>query len=292
MLVSLWGSRWREVNLVFTVFVDDSGRRPTHRVAVATALVIPAAQICRLEREWKSFCEKEGMECFHASPCNAGTKDFKGWDEAKIDRVFQRVRQISVKYGVRAFSAAVNKRYYDEEIPEEYKKYTGSTHYSWCVDYALAYADKGWRTDPERGIPPFEFVFDWLDVGDPLRKEVEEVMVSSERVAREEGRAGAYEKYSFRRSRDYPGLQLVDGISWACNRFALHRIHQKHLPERARISFDFFGGPLRFDGWLNAFSFSRESLHEAVEKDGGKLVERYLRWEREDREKGIRIRQI
>src|SRR5271163_1372267 len=68
MLVSLWGRRWRKVQLImFALFVDDSGTDPSQHVAIATALVIPAIQIVRLEDEWEKFRKKESFKCFHTS---------------------------------------------------------------------------------------------------------------------------------------------------------------------------------------------------------------------------------
>jgi hypothetical protein len=293
MLVGTYGSCWRNVDLVmFTLFLDDSGTRPTHRVAVATALIIPAAQIVRLQNEWDTLRAKEKFECFHASPCNAKDQksEFANWSDEKVDRVFARVRHISKEYGVMAISSAVNKRYYDEEIPAEYKQYTGKYHYTWCMSYAVADAELWRQALPSRNRKPFEFVFSWMDEHDnPAKQEIENVMHYSERATRELGRRGEYEHYTFRRSEDIPPLQCADGIAWACNRYAIHRIHGKPLPRRARISWEYFGGPLGPAGWLRAFNFNRESLREYIRKEqaDGRTLARFRRWEREDNEKKI-----
>ena len=214
---------------MFSLYLDDSGTKPTHKVAVATALIIPSARIPALESEWDTFRKKEGFDCFHASPCNAGSKnqksEFRAWNEEKIDRVFERTRCMAKKYGVMAISSAVNKRYYDEEMPAEYKKYSGQYHYTWCLSQAIAMAEK-WRLfSPQRSKYPFEFIFSWMDEnGNRPKKEVEDVMRYSERASRELGRTGDYEHYTFRRPREIPALQLVDGISWASNGYALERI--------------------------------------------------------------------
>lgn len=279
---------------MFSLYLDDSGTKPTHKVAVATALIIPGARIPALESEWNTFRKKEGFECFHASPCNAGDKDkkskseFRNWTDDKIDRVFQRTRTMAKKYGVMAISSAVNKRYYDEEIPADYKKYTGRYHYTWCLSYAIAYAEQWRLSSPQRNKHPFEFIFSWMDENDnPAKTEVEDVMRYSERASRELGRTGDYENRTFRRSLNIPALQLVDGIAWACNRYALHKIHEKDIPERAKQSWKFLGGDLGPDGWLKAFHFSREQLREYVKKEqaDGRTLARLRRWEEEDREK-------
>ncbi|MHB8756304.1 MAG: DUF3800 domain-containing protein [Candidatus Acidiferrales bacterium] len=277
---------------MFTLYLDDSGTHPNHKVAVATALIIPAAKIPALESEWNAFRKKEGFECFHASVCNAGSKnqksEFRDWSEEKIDRVFERTGCIAKKYGVMAISSAVNKRYYDEEIPADYKKYTGRYHYTWCLSYAITYAEHWRLSSPQRSKYPFEFIFSWMDENDgPAKKEVNDVMLYSERASREFGGIGDYEHYAFRRPSGIPALQLVDGIAWASNRYALHKIHEMYIPERAKQSLKFLGGDLGPDGWLKAFHFSREKLREYIRKEqaDGRTLERFRRWEKEDREK-------
>jgi|ERR1700693_3035350 len=48
-------------------------------------------------------------------------------------------------------------------------------HYTWCVNYAIAYAEK-WRNRSVRIIPPFQYAFDKMDLKDPAREEIEKVM--------------------------------------------------------------------------------------------------------------------
>ncbi len=60
MLLTLYGRRWREVQLAFfSMYLDDSGTTPDQKVAVASALIVPAAQIRRLENEWNNLKKKE-----------------------------------------------------------------------------------------------------------------------------------------------------------------------------------------------------------------------------------------
>lgn len=279
---------------MFTLYVDDSGTRPTHKIAVASGLIVPGAKIPALDSEWNIFRKQEGFECFHASACNAGRKskdaksEFRDWDEEKIARVFERTRCMAKKYGLLAISSAVNKRDYDEEIPSEYKKYSGRYHYTWCLSYAVAMAERWRLSAAQRSKHPFEFIFSWMDQNDnPAKREVEDVMLYSERASRELGRVGDYENVTFKRSSVVPALQLVDGIAWASNRYALHQIHGTDIPERAEQSWKHFGGDLGPDGWLLAFHANRQQLRKYVQKEqaDGRTLARFRRWEQEDREK-------
>jgi Protein of unknown function (DUF3800) len=291
-LVSVLGSRRRHVNPVFfTLFMDESGARPTHKIAVAAGLVIPSSRIIALEKEWETFKEKEGFNDFHASQCNAADGKFSGWDDDKINRVFFRVRQICKKYGVGAISASVKKEYFDEVVPHEYRRYVYEHHYSWCVSYVIALAEI-WRCQGRRN--PFHFIFDWLDVGSPERIELEKVMKYSERASRENGMEGVYEKYGFDRRRESPGLQCVDDIAWVTNRYALYRYHGEDLPLRANFGWQCYGGDLGPDGWLRAFAFRKEALKKHVEDTfrDGRTLERFERWKKEDEEERLRIQQF
>ena len=48
--MSAYGGKWKEVTpVVFTVYVDDSGTSPDQKLAVASALIVPAIRIPRIE---------------------------------------------------------------------------------------------------------------------------------------------------------------------------------------------------------------------------------------------------
>lgn len=295
-LVSVRGSRWKETNLVmFTVYVDDSGTRKNHKIAVATALVVPGENVPKLEAAWGDFKRAEGFSSFHASPCNARDIDseFARWSRSKVDRVFAGVMHLSRAFGAAAISASVKKSYFDVVVPTEYRRYVYTRHYSWCVSHVMAYLER-WKQ--KMSCPyPFEFIFDWMDIRSPERLEIDKVMDYSERASREVGRAGEYEGHStFRKKEGCPGLQCVDEIAWICNRYSLTKFEHEAMPPIAKLSWDYYGGDFAENGWLQAFTFTKEALIKHVEgvKSDGRTLERFDRWERQDNEKEIRVRKI
>lgn len=271
----------------FVLHLDDSGTRPSHKVAVASALVIPAKQICALEGEWNTFKTKEGFSFFHASPCNAQEKEseFANWSHTKVDRVFARVMQIARKYGVFGISCSIHKKTYDEVVkPDELRRYFGTYHYSWCVGLVVAFAEK-WRQHVCHK-EPFEFIFDHMEEKDPARIEIQKQMALCERVSVERGIIGAYTNYSFRLKKNIPGLQCADEIAWTCNRYSINQFEGIDLPERAEKCWTGYGCHLAEEGFVKAFTVGKPQLEKAVAEEmaNGRVFERLRRWEEEDRE--------
>jgi hypothetical protein len=208
---------------MFDVYLDDSGTSPDQQVAIATALVIPAQKIAGLEREWNNLRIKEGFLCFHMAEFVARNQksDFANWDNEKRTRVYTRVKQITRKYGVAAFSFAVLKKDYDEIVTEPWREHFGIDHYAWALRHVMAFLDD-WRL--ARPIPPLAYIFDWMGgPKDARHKAVRTVMDQQEYLAIEAKRPGEYTGYNFRHQKDFAGLQCVDPIAWSCYQVALEQ---------------------------------------------------------------------
>lgn len=210
-LLSAYGPRWREVNLVmFTVYLDDSGTSPAQRSAVAAALIVPSRQIERLESVWGNLKRKHGFEDLHASECafgrNKEESPFFGWNDDKVKQVFSRTCEISKKYGVKALSYALKKADYDEALTDEWRKIGGKNHYTWCVRWLIRQIEN-WHADHGAGFP-LEFVFDWPDK--KSKEEIERVLSQEESVY-----PGRYEgHYAFKHREQLAGLQCADLLAW------------------------------------------------------------------------------
>jgi hypothetical protein len=252
---------------MFTIYLDDSGSDPLQHVAIATAFIIPHIQIARLEGEWDGFRQKHGFSSFHTSEFvakNGKSKDgpWDQWDEGKRNKVFGRVRQIAKKYGTRAVSMAVNKAEYDEVVPEEFRNYLGKHHYTWAVRQVIAWIDKFSVSPPRR------WVFD--SMGKPKgerRIEIEDVMQYAGWLARKAGVTGDYLNYEFRSSKDTPGLQCTDAISWVCYQKSLSLFRGIPTHPFSEIGWTDFGGPLAEHGWLAASTILRDNLQRMITRE-------------------------
>lgn len=285
-LVGALGARWNKVNLVMCiVYIDDSGSRPNHKIAIATALIIPGSKIPALDLEWEELKNTRGFSCFHASPCNARDKDsdFSHWRTKQVDRAFSGVRKISKKYGIEAISAALLKKDYNEVVPSTLKRYTGRHHYTWCASHAIAFL----KTLGIEKSKPCEYFFDHMDQNDPARVEIQNMMEYNHRAAGERAIESDYRHVWFRDKREVPGLQCVDEIAWTCNQYALYRLGVRtYIPKRAKNSWNYYGGGIE-NGWLKAFTFKRTSLQKWVDETlrDGRTLAQFDRWEKEDLER-------
>jgi hypothetical protein len=209
--------------------------------------------------------------------------DFAGWDEQKQKRVFKRVREISIKYGIKpsaGVSFAVNKVDYDDILPVDLRNALGGDHYAWTVRYVISMLDK-WRL--AGGIGPLEYVFDWIDAGTPRRTEIDTIMQQAEAQAVYLGKLGEYTNYSFRKRKDIPALQCVDAMAWTCYTQSLLTFYGTPPSPLSVEAWHHYGGHLEGKGWLQAFAASRDQLQDWVDgetRTGNRTLARLVEWEK------------
>jgi hypothetical protein len=240
-LVSVWGRRWKDVYLAFTAFIDDSGTDPQQAVANATLIIVPAARIPALEREWNLLKQKEGFSEWHTSEFVARNpkSDFADWDTQKGARVFRRVRQICKKYCVQPMSFSVFKQDYDEVVLP-ILPFADKHHYTWAIRSLLERTDL-WRHN--KNLPfPLEYVFSWMGEKrrNERRREIEDLLEQAEEDAKEEGHAGEFEHWTFRRHEEVPALQCVDALAWTIYQYGMLVFCKKPLCEDAQSAWEDF----------------------------------------------------
>lgn len=267
---------------MFSVYLDDSGTDPKQRAAIATAFIVPAAQIIPLEREWDNLKKKYAFSDFHTSEMVARNykSDFADWDEAKQRKVFHRVREISKKYGIgssAAVSFAVNKADYDSVVPLEYRNHFGG-HYTWAVRHLMNFLE-AWRQP--RKIAPLEYIFDWAEPGCEERVEIETVMAQTESIFQQRGRPGEFINYAFRRRKDIPALQCVDAIGWTCYQQALFQFRKVPVHKLADEAWKGYEAHLEQQGWLQCFTVRQDNLRKwiSAEMADGETLKRFIEWE-------------
>ncbi len=142
--------------------------------------------------------QRENLTEFHTSECVARNQHsaYAQWDNLRVERCLERVRQIIKKYSAQSFSISIDKPTYDAVIPSNLRKVIGSSHYTWGVDAVCGFI-RDWGNEHQ---VPMEYVFD--TTSSAQKKEIERVMSHGE--ARFPGEFVGH--YSFRRRQDVPAL--------------------------------------------------------------------------------------
>jgi hypothetical protein len=271
-LLSAYGGKWKEVTLaMFTVYVDDSGTSPSQRIAVASALIIPARRIEALESEWGNLRRKYGFTDLHASECAAG------WDDEKVYSVFARTCAISKKYGLKAMSYALKKADYDEALSEEWKRTGGRYHYTWAVRWLIRQLEK-WHANHDFSSP-FEFVFDWPE-SNKSKEEIERVMAQEESA-----NPGRYQDhYVFRHREQLAGLQGVDLLAWSCFQGARKVFEGTPINAFAKANLSFYLRHPQIARWIEIYTDeNKQSLLRTLREDqsDSRSNEQRQRWLKE-----------
>jgi Protein of unknown function (DUF3800) len=250
-LLSAYGSKWAKRYLaMYTIYIDDSGSSPDHKMVVASGIIFPAKRLVQLEKEWGEFLQSEGISDFHTSECLARNPKsaFAGWDDERVERAFARIREITLKYSVQAFCIAIYKKDYDEVMPEDMRKRVGS-YYTWAVSSVLGMA-YDWATTL---VVPVEYVFD--TAGKEIEREIIEAMEYSE-----DTHNGHFKgNFSFRKRKDVPALQLVDLFAWTCYQAARHSRLKHPIHDLAQKSWDSYWNAYK-GRWCKAESLNRDGI--------------------------------
>lgn len=215
--------------MFFTAFLDDSGTAREHPVATASALIMPANTIERLDENWERFIEKQGIPDFHSAACAAKKskeKHYDDWGDKKRSHVFMRVRQFCKRFGVQVFGFSVYKKTYDEVVPENFRHY-GGDYYTWALRHVLVKIHE-WR-QARKIKEPIEHIFDWQEIGDPVRDEIEDLI----------GQCNEFQgelHHDFQKRKQVPALQCADLIAWVCFQLAMENLHGKPMNRYAAES--------------------------------------------------------
>jgi hypothetical protein len=241
---------------MYTIYIDDSGSSPEHKVAIASGIMFPAKQLDRLEGEWNRFREKEGITDFHTAECLARNvhSEFAGWDDARVKRVFERVRQVTFKYSVKAFCIAIYKQDYEEVMPKDMRERVGS-YYTWALSSVLGLA-YDWAT---RRSVPIEYVFDTADKH--TKREIEDTLEFSKAIYGDHFSG----HYSFGNRKKVPALQAVDLFAWTCYQQGRKARVNQSIHSLAEDNWDAYRNKNGGD-WCTVQSLNRQGIEDWVKK--------------------------
>jgi hypothetical protein len=229
----------------FVLYCDDSGTHEDSPFAIAACYVATPPQWEQFTRNWQEAAE--GFGVFHMADFVAKQKQFSlpEWqDEGKRNRTLKRLITIISTRRRMGFSAAVDKRGYDAEVPVamRQKHKLGNNHYSFAVRMCMAKVLK-WRLK-YKYTEPVEFGFDQMSKGrGEINAIFEEALREGDDAALIHG-ISTDAGWSFHSKKEKIPLQGADILAWE----ALYHMRKVFLDRRQdarRRSFEaLLNGPM------------------------------------------------
>jgi hypothetical protein len=255
-----------------TVNFDDSGTHTQASTAVAACYASTAEQWKEFERNWKDAEQDEHFGVFHMADFAACQKQFKGWSDAKRERVLDRLcRIIRVRARV-GVSYGVNKRDYDEVIQGKFRNYSGQFHYTYAVRSALAFI-RAWRHAYE-SQSTMQYVFDQMSHG---KGELISVMDWAIEQSKKEAKTSGIMVvggYSFESKETVVPLQAADILAWTTFQHMQAKVSKRPLSEIARVATHY----LNRLPTLTSFHMEREKLEEWAKAEEAAIAKRPAGW--------------
>lgn len=241
-------ARPNDLITMFALYCDDSGTHGDSPCAVAACHVAPVVQWEKFCDEWRRAEQVEKFGTFHMADFVGKYEQFASpeWeDQIKRRRVLDRLNSITRKRSTKCFFAVVDKKAYDTEIPDSFKRKHGlGSHYTFAVRNCLGKV-LHWRAQHGHQFP-ITFMFDRMtkgsgEIDDVFRRHLKEG--SAKDLGLFKGGWGFYDKGVV-----LP-LQAADILAWE-TLWHMRNVVVSRTKKTPRKSFQSFLKNMPFDcGW-------------------------------------------
>jgi hypothetical protein len=205
--------------VTFSLYFDDSGTHPESDVAIAACYIGRLESWERLVDDWKLARQVEAFTVFGMADILGGKNEFRGWGEARRDRLIRRLITITRCRADIGVAVAVPKVAYDKVIQGKIRDRFGKFHYTFAVRSCLTQI-KGWRE--RHGITaPIQYVFDQMSEGKGEITAALDYHIGTGRAALSGLERGGY---SFRSKRGSEPLQAADILAHETYRCAVNEL--------------------------------------------------------------------
>jgi hypothetical protein len=244
LIESFYLNRSKSVNVaMLTLYIDDSGTSPSQNVAVAAGWIAKMPAWDLFERDWSKVqkVESHKFACMHMAEFSYGSGDFTGWDLDKKLSVIKKLTPAIKKRALKGFALGVIKKDYDEIVPPVLRAQGLENHYVYAVRTVLGMIHN-WRKDVGVEDQPIEYIFDYMDLHDPRRMEIQKVFTS---VGDPDGNFKMYglseDGFDFKHKEGLMPLQAADMLAWTVYQAMLHETKEKDAKEMTKVLFkDFY----------------------------------------------------
>jgi hypothetical protein len=227
-----------------TIYIDDSGTSPENAVAVAAGWIAHTDSWVDFQADWDKTRDIDGdkFDSMHMAEFVFGRRgtEFEGWSLEKKQRISARLRGIIKNTAEKGFALGIVKKDFDELVPSALRVQGFESHYTYAIRRVLGMIDT-WR-QKEKLTEPIEYIFDWMDPGDPRRREIGAVFGPAEGEPEALRRYGLSKGgFSFKPKKNLAPLQAADMFAWLTYQWLLNECEGKKLNPIAMESFkDFY----------------------------------------------------
>jgi hypothetical protein len=224
---------------MLTIYIDDSGTSPNETIAVAAGWIAKTPAWTLLERGWAKVqnVESHRFTCMHMGEFSHGSKEFEGWDLNKKLLVIRKLTPLITKRALKGFALGVVKKDFDEIVPANLRAQGFENHYTYAIRRVLGMIHD-WRKAEGFDDLPIEYIFDFMNLHDPRRMEIQKVFTS---IGTEHENLNLYgltkDGFNFKDKKSLPPLQAADMLAWTIYRAMQHEIGEKDASPIATLLF-------------------------------------------------------
>jgi hypothetical protein len=227
---------------MLTIYIDDSGTSPNQSIAVAAGWIAKTPAWTLLERGWAKVQNvgSHGFTCMHMEEFSYGKGEFEGWDLDKKLMVMRKLTPLITKRALKGFALGVVKKDFDEIVPASLRTQGFENHYTYAIRRVLGMIHDWRKAEGLEGLP-IEYIFDFMDLHNPRRMEIQRVFTT---LGTEDENLRTYglskDGFNFKDKKSLPPLQAADMLAWTIYRAMQHEIKEKDASPIARLTFEKF----------------------------------------------------
>jgi hypothetical protein len=216
----------------FTLYLDVSGQAYDSPFVVMAGYVAPTAQWESFVDEWAKVIKRENITVWHMADFHVKRGEYKGWEQARGDKVYEELSGIIREHISVAIVSAVEVKPYGEFVSgRELRRHFGGP-YKFCFLSCIAQV-KRWA-EREAISERVAYV---LERGDAGQKEVRRTLdrFFNDEASCEQWKLGALTTLEKKDPCAIP-CQAGDILAWECRREVVER--RKTNPRSPRLSLE------------------------------------------------------
>ena len=214
---------------MLTLYVDDSGTDPRHKVVVVAGYLSSKKLWDKFKVKWTTLLYAYDINELHRTDLEAFQGEFKSWNGSKRTEFLQKAHKIIKDYTYTGIGACIVKNDFDHNVPENDPVRKFCDIYGWCAHECIAMLRK-WA-DSHKHMEPIQVVLEAGTSGHGRLSESLARLYANQQVRDEARLAG----WSFQGKAVLP-LQAADTIAYEYYRIMVDNLGRSESELKFRLS--------------------------------------------------------